>query len=66
MSLLDTVGGRRFILVSGCCIVTTLLLMAEALTEGIYKDVIEFAIAIYVGGNVAQRFIESKAPKSES
>jgi len=64
MSLLDTVGGRRFILVAGCCIVTTLLLMGQALTEGVYKDVIQFAIAVYVGGNVAQKYIESK--KSES
>ena len=66
MSLLDKSGGRRFLMIMGCCLAVTLLRMGEALGETFYTEIIKWAIAVYVGGNVGQRLIEAKYPKNES
>jgi len=48
-------GGRRFIMVMGCAIVSTVLVWNGKITDVVFRDIIGFTVAAYITGNVAQK-----------
>lgn len=59
-------GGRRFTLSLGAGIVTTLLLIAGYISEGVYADLIIATVAAYIVGNGAQKYTEARYGRSGS
>lgn len=55
LSKYDTVGGRRYVMCMGACIVTSLLVWYGKIDAKTYGDVIIWITGIYVTGNIAQR-----------
>lgn len=51
----NTVGGRRFLICLGACIMTTILMWFLKIDSKTYGDVVIWITGIYVTGNVAQR-----------
>lgn len=59
---LDAIGGRRFLLTVSSGAGTWLLCALGLIDGGVYATVTIATVASYIGGNVAQRLIEAKAP----
>lgn len=55
MNKYDTIGGRRFIMCMGACIVSSILLWFAKLDPKNFSDIIIWITGIYVTGNVTQR-----------
>lgn len=51
----NTLGGRRFLIAMGACIMTTILMWFLKIDAKTYGDVIIWVTGIYVTGNIAQR-----------
>lgn len=53
-------GGRRFLLVIGCALTYTALLVGGYLDSGAYVALQTLTIGAYIAGNGAQKFVEKK------
>ncbi len=53
-------GGRRFLLVVGCCLVYTALLVWGYLDQGGYVALQTLTVGAYIAGNGAQKYAESR------
>jgi len=56
----DALGGRRFLMSMGAHLVNTLLFLHGVLSESGYLMTFGSTVAVYVGANVTQRFIEKR------
>lgn len=64
LPLLKRCGGRRFLLTVGCGLVTSLLTWCEKIDANTYAIVICATVAVYIGGNTAQRIKAPQPPQS--
>lgn len=51
----NTIGGRRYLMCMGACVMTTILMAFGKIDAKTYGDVVIWITGIYVTGNVAQR-----------
>ena len=58
---MDKLGGRRFLLVIGCALIYTTLLVAGYLGGGEYVTLQSLTIGAYIAANGVQKYHESKA-----
>jgi hypothetical protein len=54
-------GGRRFLLVCAVYLVSTALLWFGKLPADVYGSILQWSVAAYIAGNVAQRHVESRS-----
>ena len=59
---LNKLGGRKFILATGVSLVASLFLLIGKLSEDTWKTVIMATAAIYVSGNVGQKYALRQTP----
>lgn len=53
-------GGRRFCLVVGCCLIYTALLVGGYLDSGAYVALQTLTVGAYIAGNGAQKYAETR------
>lgn len=58
--LIESAGGRRFVMTMGCGIVCTILVVLGHITDVIFRDTIIATVSVYIAGNTTQKI---KAPK---
>jgi len=57
---LESIGGRRFLLVCAVGLGSSVLLWFGKLTPDAWASAMNWSVAAYIAGNVSQRHIEAK------
>lgn len=55
--MFSTVGGRKFFMVMGCCLVFTGLFLLGRISEQTLEETVLINTALYVVGNGAERMV---------
>jgi len=63
--ILQTLGGRRFVLTLGCGIVCTALVALGRIEGVIFRDIILGTVAAYIAGNTWQKHAEARGLAGE-
>jgi hypothetical protein len=63
--ILESLGGRRFVLTLGCGIVCTALVAFGHIEGAIFRDIILGTVAAYIAGNTWQKHAEARGPAAE-
>ena len=59
-AIIDSLGGRRFLLTCWCVNASILLTVFGKISGGEFVTVISLTAAAYIGGNVIQKMTETK------
>lgn len=60
--MIDTIGGRKFILTVAAQVSCNVLVWAGKISDDVYSVVVLATVAAYIAGNVTQRATEAKTP----
>lgn len=53
--MIDSMGGRRFVLTCGCGMACTVLVWCGRIDGPVFRDIIIGTVAAYIAGNVVQK-----------
>lgn len=53
--MIDTFGGRRFLLTLGCGVACTCLVWCAKISDSIFRDIIIATVAAYITGNTFEK-----------
>ena len=55
--MFEKVGGRRFFMVMGCSIISTVLCWYAKISGAEYVTIISLTVGAYIGGNTTQKVL---------
>ena len=65
-TLIEQLGGRRFVLTIGCGVVCTILVWQAKIDGAVYRDIILGTVAVYIAGNTWQKNIQARSAGAAS
>lgn len=65
-SLIEQLGGRRFVMTIGCGIACTVLVACGKIDGPVFRDIVIATVAAYITGNTWQKNIEARVKADDT